>query len=85
MKNKICIPFILTLFYCASIFSQTWQKLNGPYGLAVSASLITKDKGEIYCFVYGYASGKGLISFYKPREELERYFAGFHKCLHSIC
>ncbi|MBK6823398.1 MAG: T9SS type A sorting domain-containing protein [Saprospiraceae bacterium] len=60
MKNKICIPFILTLFYCASIFSQTWQKLNGPYGLAVSASLITKDKGEIYCFVYGYASGKAL-------------------------
>lgn len=53
MKNKLCFLFALILTIYGSLFSQSWRRLNGPIGTDIYAAVITRDKGEIYCFASG--------------------------------
>ncbi|MCC6815018.1 MAG: hypothetical protein IT267_01235 [Saprospiraceae bacterium] len=50
MKSLYCSLLALVLTQINSSLAQSWQRLNGPIGTEIPASLITRDKGEIYCF-----------------------------------
>ncbi|MBK9107633.1 MAG: hypothetical protein IPM92_04435 [Saprospiraceae bacterium] len=51
------------------IYGQSWEKLAGPVGASVATSIITRDKGEIYCFS---ASGKMFFSTDRGKNWMRR-------------
>ncbi|MBK8955221.1 MAG: hypothetical protein IPM34_06665 [Saprospiraceae bacterium] len=60
--RKIITLFVFVLIETTCIqiiYAQSWEKFSGPVGASIETSVITRDKGEIYCFT---ATGKMFFS-----------------------
>ena len=48
-RHYLCLLIAIN-FFCQFSFAQSWKSLNGPIGADISASMITKDEGNIFVF-----------------------------------
>jgi uncharacterized repeat protein (TIGR01451 family) len=66
---------IAIYFFCQFSFAQSWKSLNGPIGADISASMITKEKGNIFVFT---TTQRAFISEDKGKTWTE-YSSGIQK------